>query len=393
MKTTNLLNHRFFQTPTYNETFEAVIYRVNGVLLATKEGQFHQIEIKFKSLKMSEMTYGFYGSSYKEGTDTHKLASSKFQPTFARLAFPCFDEPQFKTSFTVQLVHPRTGYIALSNMDQLGSDNMEDKTIANFRQSELMSVYLTEFIVCNFEVADSVKLVNGDKNTTLTVYMARGRKEYGQFAFETAKKITEFYVKYFDVEYPLPKLDLVAIPEYPTGATEHWGIITFRESALMLKKSESAARNWKSVASVISHELVHQWFGNLVTMKWWDDIWLNEGFASFIEYKGLKEAFSDWDIEDHFTVDDMHGVMVLDATTATRPIIKNAESPAEITALFDSIAYGKAASVIRMMEDMIGEEKFKTGVRNYLDKYKLKNTVTADFFAEFDALELPVDVK
>lgn len=210
---------------------------------------------------MSSSNLGFYSSTYTDGGVSHKMVSSKFQPTYARRAFPCFDEPGYKASFTVHLVTPSSDYTALSNMDVEKIVPEGSKQIVSFKESVPMSTYLAVFMISKLIPAHTAKLEGTD--TDFTVYTAPDQKEDGLYAFEVGKKLTEFYIKYFNVGYPLPKLDMAGIPEYPTGATEHWGLITFRQSSLLYNPDNNSARNKKSVASVISHELVHQWFGNL----------------------------------------------------------------------------------------------------------------------------------
>ncbi|GBP17198.1 Glutamyl aminopeptidase [Eumeta japonica] len=186
---------------------------------------------------------------------------------------------------------------------------------------------------------------------------------------------------------------MAAIPDFVSGAMEHWGLVTYRETALLYDRNISSSANQQRVATVIAHELAHMWFGNLVTMKWWNDLWLNEGFASYIEYKGVHHVHPDWQMLDQFLIADLHGVMKLDATLASHPIVQTVENPNQITELFDSITYSKGASVIRMLEDLVGAEKFRLATTNYLNNNIYRNANTNDFLNELEALNFDFDVK
>jgi len=327
---------------------------------------------------------GFYKSVYtNENGDKVPIATSKFQPTYARRAFPCFDEPSFKSTFTVTLVRPSEGYIALSNMPVEGAPKKDTPsqgyTEVKFQKSQPMVTYLACFIVCDFKYKE--KLTN-KYNTKFRVYGTPLQQERLNYSLQIGANITDYFEGYFDIEYPLPKQDMIAIPDFVSGAMEHWGLITYRETNLLFDERESSSGNQQRVASVVSHELAHQWFGNLVTLSWWDDLWLNEGFASYMEYKGVANYHQDWDMESQFLTSDLHRVMNLDATINSHPIVQAVDHPDQITEIFDAISYSKGASVIRMLEDFMGAEKFRIGVKRFLKKYSYKNAVTADLWRE-----------
>ncbi|XP_055614924.1 aminopeptidase A isoform X1 [Toxorhynchites rutilus septentrionalis] len=341
---------------------------------------------------------GFYSSSYKDkgSNTTRKIATSKFEPTFARQAFPCFDEPQLKATYTISLVHPNTdNYHALSNMDVY--ETIVDSPSAGFNTTVFnpsvpMSTYLVVFIVSDFHHQMTPIRPNIGKEFELRVYATPFQMANVEFARNTAASIIQHYIDYFQIEYPLPKLDMAAIPDFVSGAMETWGLVTYRETSILYNKETSSTANKQRVAEVIAHELAHMWFGNLVTMKWWNELWLNEGFASYIEYKGVDHAYPAWGIMEQFTIDNLHGVLSLDATIGSHPIVVKVESPNQITEIFDTITYSKGASVIRMLEDFVGVDVFKQGVTAYLNELKYSNGVSDDLMKELDKLFNEPDV-
>lgn len=336
---------------------------------------------------------GFYQSTYIKPTsnESRAIATSKFEPTYARQAFPCFDEPAMKANYTITLEIPTgDGYHALSNMPVAEStDNLNGTTTVRFHESVKMSSYLACFIVSDF----AMKSAPVQDGLEMRVFSTPAQLNKTDFALDTGVKITQFYIDYFNVAYPLPKLDMAAIPDFVSGAMEHWGLVTFRETALLYESGISSTANKQRVATVIAHELAHMWFGNLVTMAWWDELWLNEGFASYIEYKGCQHAEPNWGMLEQFLIEDLHPVLVTDATLASHPIVQTVETPDQITEVFDAITYNKGASVIRMMEDFVGETNFQQSVTNYLNNHAFGNAVTDDLLSEIDKLNLGFDIK
>ncbi|XP_066980516.1 glutamyl aminopeptidase-like [Macrobrachium rosenbergii] len=327
---------------------------------------------------------GLYRSSYttKDG-EKRSMATSKFQPTDARSAFPCFDEPSFKSSFTTTLIRPSQGYIALSNMPverEIPDSPSPGLTEVIFQRSVPMVTYLACFIVCDFKYVE----VSTQDNKPFRVYSTADQLSRTNYSRDLGVHVLNYFEDYFNVEYPLPKQDMIAIPDFISGAMEHWGLITYREVNLLYDDSGSSSYNKQRVASVVAHELAHMWFGNLVTLEWWDDLWLNEGFASYIEYKGVANYEKDWDMEGQFVVDDLQRVMVLDSQLSSHPIVQAVNHPDEITEIFDSISYSKGASVLRMLEDFLGPEVFRVGVSNFLRKFKYDNAVTKDLWTELE---------
>ena len=251
----------------------------------------YNLFMRFKG-RLDRDIVGFYRSVYSDQDGRpHVIASSKFQPTYARRAFPCFDEPSFKSTFKTTLVKPNgDGFIALSNMPEESSKPNQPTqgfTEVTFQLSVPMVTYLAIFFVGQFDHLETVTQVHG---IPFRVYGTSQNKDRLKYAMDIGAAIADYYETYFDIPYPLPKLDMAAIPDYSSGATEHWGLITYRETNLIFDPKTSSTANRERVAMVIAHEMAHQWFGNLVTMKWWDDLWLNESFANTVSYMAMDEA-------------------------------------------------------------------------------------------------------
>uniref|UniRef100_A0A2A4JGY4 Aminopeptidase n=1 Tax=Heliothis virescens TaxID=7102 RepID=A0A2A4JGY4_HELVI len=318
--------------------------------------------------------------------DNSTMVASKFQPTYARQAFPCFDEPDFKATYDITLWKPPS-YIALSNMNEISSTFDKDANMdkVTFATSVPMSTYLACFVICDFDHKENEINAGGiGSNFTLRSFAQKQELHKIDFAQDIGKRATEFYIKYYEVPFPLPKLDMIAIPDYVSGATEHWGLITYRETSFLVDQATASASNKINVANTITHELAHMWFGNLVTMKWWDEVWLNEGFASYMQVKALDVIEPTWKVLDHFLTKTLHPVLVTDAKLSSHPIVQTVGTPDEITAIFDSISYNKGASILRMLEGFIGPENFRLGVSDYLKKYKYGNTVTQDLLSSLE---------
>ncbi|XP_063847044.1 glutamyl aminopeptidase-like [Scylla paramamosain] len=329
---------------------------------------------------------GFYRSTYTNAAGEKRyMATSKFQPTDARSAFPCFDEPSFKSTFSTTLIRPSQDYIALSNMPvlkEIQDSPQRGLTEVVFMKSVPMVTYLACFIVCDFQHVEILT----KENKPFRVYTTPDQISRANYSLQLGVNVLNYFEDYFKVEYPLPKQDMIAIPDFISGAMEHWGLITYREVNLLYDPKGSSSYNRQRVAAVVAHELAHMWFGNLVTLEWWDDLWLNEGFASYIEYKGVAHYEKDWDMEGQFVVDDLHRVMTLDGQLTSHPIVQPVSHPDEITEIFDTISYSKGASVLRMLEDFLGPEIFRKGVSQFLQKYKYQNAVTRNLWEELEAV-------
>jgi aminopeptidase N/puromycin-sensitive aminopeptidase len=340
------------------------------------------IHITYSGILNDEMR-GFYIGKDDQG---RKYAATQFEATDARRAFPSFDEPNYKATFDIAAVADN-GQVAISNQ-KIVSDTPGpgDRHTVRFSTTAKMSPYLAALVVGNFEY------IEGEADgIPIRVYGTPGKKEMGKFALETAEHVLSYYDKYFSIKYPYGKLDLIGLPDFSAGAMENTGCITFREVLLQIDEKQGSVGLKKTIASVIAHEMAHQWFGDLVTMKWWDDIWLNEGFATWMSSKPIEA----WKPEWNFDLDDVSGVggtMNTDSLANTRPIHQAAETPAQILELFDGIAYGKAAAVLRMLESYLGEDTFRAGVNAYIQKHQYANATADDFWeAQAKTSRKPVD--
>eukprot|EP00897_Mesotaenium_endlicherianum_P006584 jgi/Mesen1/5954/ME000301S05083 len=295
----------------------------------------------------------------------------------ARKALPCWDEPAVKAVFDVTLIVPQ-GLTGLSNMPPVSTTPRDDGSSAiRFAESPIMSTYLLAFVVGQLEkVSGTTK-----EGVEVNVYTTPGKKEQGQFSCDVAVKILSFFTEYFGIAYPLPKADLVAIPDFASGAMENWGLITFRETALLVDGPNASAATRQRVAEVVSHELAHQWFGNLVTMQWWSDLWLNEGFATWVGSLGVDSTFPEWDVWTQFVSNEMGPALITDALLSSHPIQVPISDPKEINQVFDALSYEKGACVIRQLVAAVGAASFKLGLNAYLDTHKYGNTVTNDLWA------------
>ncbi|XP_066305336.1 puromycin-sensitive aminopeptidase-like [Branchiostoma lanceolatum] len=349
-----------------------------------------ELTLEFEG-ELNDKMKGFYRSKYTspDGLDRF-CAVTQFEATDARRAFPCWDEPARKATFDVTLVVPKDR-VALSNMNVVEEKpvpSRDDLREVRYAQTPIMSTYLLAFVVGEYDYVEG-KDADG---VLVRVYTPVGKKEQGKFALEVAVKTLPFYKEYFKIPYPLPKIDLIAIADFAAGAMENWGLVTYRETALLIdpENSSSHAKQW--VALVVGHELAHQWFGNLVTMEWWTHLWLNEGFASWIEYLCVDFCLPEYDIWTQFVSTDYTGALKLDALKNSHPIEVPVGHPDEVDEIFDTISYSKGASVIRMLHDFIGDEDFRKGMNLYLTKFMYKNTFTEDLWASLgEASGRPVD--
>lgn len=317
---------------------------------------------------------GFYRSQYKHNGKTKYIATTQFEAADARRAFPCWDEPEAKATFDISIIS-ENNKTAISNMPIVSKKKLGKKTLYKFATTPIMSTYLLYLGVGEFE-----HLQSKVGNIKVRVFTTKGNKSKGAYALNLAKKLLHSYENYFGIRYPLPKLDLIAIPDFAAGAMENWGAITFRETILLYDPKTSSTRTKQHIAEVISHELAHQWFGNLVTMKWWNDLWLNESFATYMATKFVDKFYPEWELWDQFLEDAMNTAMGTDALKSSHPIDVKVRNPSQIREIFDPISYDKGGCVLRMLENFVGKKNFREGLKHYLVKHKFDNATGEDLW-------------
>src|SRR3954470_3100957 len=341
-----------------------------------------ELKIKYKGILNGDLR-GFYLSK----GNGRKYAVSQMEPTDARRAFPSFDEPAYKAPFDISLIVDK-GDTAISN-GSIVSDTPgpgPDKHTLKFSMTPKMSTYLVAMMVGDFKCI-------GDKQDGIPIRVCStpDKIQYTKLALGDAKDILHYFNQYYGIKYPFKKLDIIAFPDFSAGAMENTAAITYRETLLLVDDKNVSNKLRKEVADVLAHEMAHQWFGDLVTMQWWNDIWLNEGFATWMSPKPVKAVHPEWNV----CLDEVQqsgGAMNIDSTKSTRAIRTNATTTNEIAELFDGIAYDKTASVLRMVESYLGEQAFRAGVNDYLKAHAYGNAAAEDFWGAMShASGKPVD--
>lgn len=338
--------------------------RVNGSV---------SLEIEFSGT-LNDNLIGFYRSKYTKDGNEKYLATTQFEAPHARRAFPCFDEPGMKATFAIS-VRVDKHLQAVSNMP-IDCEKIDgNKKTVKFLATPKMPTYILYLGVGEFEFIE-----DHYRNVKIRVVSVPGKGEQGRFAIEMAKKFLAYFERFSRIDYPLPKLDLIAIPDFAYGAMENWGAITFREIYLHFDLEKTSTHVKKRIAEIIAHELWHQWSGNLVTMAWWNDLWLNESFATYMAYKAVDDSFPEWKVWEDFVNDDTGGAFRADSLITTHPIEVHVSNPNEIEEIFDKISYGKGGSVLRMIESYLGSETFRKGVSMYLNAHKYGNAAAEDLW-------------
>jgi tricorn protease interacting factor F2/3 len=343
--------------------------------LVTIEGDFNgpcDIDIEFVS-KVTDALRGMY----RVRINDHEFLTTDFEPSGARRLFPCVDRPQFKAEFRVSVIVDND-VDAISNMPVRGTTSVYGRKQIEFESTPPMSTYLFYLGIGNF---DHISGKLGKKEVTLIA--PKGTLYSTDYPVKSAIASLKFYEDYFGIPYQLPKLHLISVPDYAAGAMENWGAITFRERYIQATKDTSAA-TLSAIDEVVAHELAHQWFGDLVTMKWWNDLWLNESFATFMAYKTVNKLHPEYDILNDLIDSEKRGALLGDSLSSTHPIDVNVVEPEEVSQIFDEISYGKGGNILRMLENYLGEEDFRSGIRSYLKKYSYKNAAGTDLWTELE---------
>ena len=366
------------------ENFEVEFLQRENLLILNLENLKHKVEFSklkvtiFYEGKLNENMQGAYLSTYEYEGKTETIVATQFESHYAREAFPCIDEPAAKAVFELSITTPDDDDLILANV------SMGEPT-------PRMSTYLLAFVIGKFHG----KTITNKHGVKITTYAALNQDiDSVDFANEVAARSLEFYDDNFGVPYPLKKLDQVALPDFEAGAMENWGLVTYRESMMLVGKNATLSAK-KSVALTVAHELSHQWFGDLVTMEWWDDLWLNESFASIMEYFAVDYIYPEFKIFEGFFTGDSYSALMRDAYTDVQSVHQDVHDPAEIATLFDSaIVYSKGARLMLMLIRLMGWDDFCKGLKDYFEKYKYKNTIgdnlweSLGVYAEFDPKKL-----
>jgi len=355
-----------------------------------KKDEEFSVEIEY-SAKISEGLSGFYKSKDRTQGGTRYIYSTQFEAPHARTAFPCWDEPEYKAYFTISITAPKK-FVVLSNSNEesveaveIAEENREKldsgveyKKVV-FEPTLLMSTYLLAWVIGELESVDDGKI---------RVFSPKGSKEHGRYSLGVAKHCLEYFNEYFAVPYQMSKLDMVAIPDFSAGAMENWGLVTYRSSSLHYIEGSTTEMQKMWIAETVCHELAHQWFGNLVTMKWWNDLWLNEGFATWagtLATASIADKIDlKYDVWESFLEHDITRGMNMDGKLSTHPINMPVSSTGDISSIFDAISYSKGGSMIHMLANYTGYDRFKEGLRRYIKKHQYKNTVTSDLWNSVD---------
>uniref|UniRef100_A0A8C7JHR0 Aminopeptidase n=1 Tax=Oncorhynchus kisutch TaxID=8019 RepID=A0A8C7JHR0_ONCKI len=359
---------------------------MSDVLLV--RGGMYKVRLEF-SANLSDSFHGFYKSSYRTTTgEVRFMASTQFEATSARAAFPCFDEPAFKANFTIQ-IRRESRHIALSNMPKVKTVELPGGVLEDhFDTSVRMSTYLVAFIVSDFQSVSKTT----SHGVKISVYAVPDKINQTDFALNAAVRLLDFYDDYFDIPYPLPKQDLAAIPDFQSGAMENWGLTTYREAGLLFDPNKSSASDKLGITMVIAHELAHQWFGNLVTMQWWNDLWLNEGFAKFMEFVSVNITNPELQVNDFF-LGKCFEAMEVDSLSSSHPVSSQVDTPTQIQEMFDDVSYDKGACILNMLRDFLTPEAFKIGIVRYLRRYSYQNTVNSHLWESLTNVSVTVSVR
>lgn len=341
---------------SYNNVTEKYEITLRNELIP---GTTVSINIAYRGNLRDDMV-GFYRSSYFDSKGTLRwLASTQFQTTHARHAFPCFDEPSFKAKFIVRILRPAE-YTCLSNMRLKNSIKLEQNYWDEFEESIPMSTYLVAFVISEFEAVKMKGLEN------FNVWARPDAIDQAKYALTIGIQGLEYLSNRFQQNYQLPKMDMVAVPDFSAGAMENWGLITYRESRLLYDEPTTSDIAKQNIASVIIHELTHMWFGNMITPEWWSYLWLSEAFARYFQYFATAQVEKTWNMEEQFLVEQHHTAYASDGIETSQPMTRDVKNSSQISSIGDTITYNKGASIVRMMNLIFGSEVFDATLQNYL---------------------------
>ena len=353
-----------------------VKYRLNSekeeIVLEGRYNGKVDIDVEFHA-KIGESLMGMY----QAGSSEHRMISTQFESTGARRAFPCVDNPGYKAVFAVTITIP-DGYEAISNMPVESSVNEGKNIKVTFRPTPRMSTYLLYLGVAKF-----TKYARKFHDMEIILAGPEGTLGDPERPIKFAEESVGYYEDYFGIKYALPKMHLISVPEFGAGAMENWGAITFRE-VLLLVNENTSTMVMRRIGEVIAHEIAHQWFGDLVTMKWWNDLWLNESFATFMAFKVMDHEHREWDMWGDFLLSETTGAMMGDSLEQSHPIDADVTDPNSVAQIFDEISYGKGASILRMIEAYVGNENFRKGISRYLKEHSYGNAKGSDLWTAIE---------
>ena len=341
----------------------------------------HTIHINFSG-NITDAMHGLYPCYFTHDGVKKQLFATQFESHHAREVFPCVDEPAAKAEYDLTLV-TRTGIAVLGNMPVKSEEENGDSLTTTFEETPRMSSYLLAFVIGELHK----KTARTKSGVEVNIWATPAQNENTlDFALDIATRSIDFYDEYFGVKYPLPKSDHVALPDFSSGAMENWGLITYRESCLLADPELTPESSRRFIATVISHELSHQWFGNLVTMNWWNDLWLNESFANMMEYVAIDALHPEWRMWEDFATNEVTAALRRDSLDGVQSVQADVNHPDEISTLFDpAIVYAKGGRLLVMVRKLIGEEAFRAGLKSYFEKFAYKNTVGNDLWQELES--------
>ena len=341
----------------------------------------HTIHIIFSG-NITDAMHGLYPCYFTHDGVKKQLFATQFESHHAREVFPCVDEPAAKAKYDLTLI-TLPGITVLGNMPVKSEEENGDSLTTTFEETPRMSSYLLAFVIGELHK----KTARTKSGVEVNIWATPAQNENTlDFALDIATRSIDFYDEYFGVKYPLPKSDHVALPDFSSGAMENWGLITYRESCLLADPELTPESSRRFIATVISHELSHQWFGNLVTMNWWNDLWLNESFANMMEYVAIDALHPEWRMWEDFATNEVTAALRRDSLDGVQSVQADVNHPDEISTLFDpAIVYAKGGRLLVMVRKLIGEEAFRAGLKSYFEKFAYKNTVENDLWQELES--------